>query len=135
MKLGQPISLTLGTPRPGTEGPGALCARPGGFLSLTFKTSGSEGGVRGRSEGGWSILANSLEMIYGLETFRGATEPFQPDPPLWPRPPPNTSPQTLGVSRWRVFRERLKDTNIIFGYHLGANVPQPGVSAFPPNHD
>ena len=29
-----------------------------------------------------------------VETFRGATEPFQPDLPLWPRPPPKTYPQT-----------------------------------------
>ena len=29
-----------------------------------------------------------------VETFRGATDPFQPDLPLWPRPPPNTSPET-----------------------------------------
>ena len=28
-----------------------------------------------------------------IETFQGATEPFQPDLPLWPRPPPNTSLQ------------------------------------------
>ena len=29
-----------------------------------------------------------------VETFRGATEPFQPDLPFWPRLPPNTSSQT-----------------------------------------
>ena len=28
-----------------------------------------------------------------VETFRGATEPFQQDLPPWPRPPLNTSPQ------------------------------------------
>ena len=29
-----------------------------------------------------------------VESFRGATQPFQPDLPLWPRPSPNTTPQT-----------------------------------------
>ena len=29
-----------------------------------------------------------------IETFLGSTEPFQPDLPLWHRPPPNASPQT-----------------------------------------
>ena len=58
-----------------------------------------------------------------VKTFRGATEPSQPDLPLWTRPPPNPSPDLVRTWFWNQIRKEKKNTKINF---LGPETPQWG---------